>query len=266
MKKFLISGSSASAGHGLTDEEIARSFWPTSLIKTRFPGRDIVNKSIVGADNSEIFNETYANIKTGNFTDAMVTWSVVPRANVNYGFELYRTAGTYISLKDNFVDINIINNQTITVKDQTKQKFNIRYYNYHWDILDLVIKCNLLIEIATKYSCRIGFVNFCLPWKHDEQLFKKVNWKTPSELDKFTQEILLSEDRDDSETKLLYDTMHSSYEKFGGIQESHWLNLYDPFYNYQIDFIGGETKGHPGPKSQSIIAERLQLRFDKIFV
>ena len=83
MKKFLISGSSASAGHGLTNEEMTRSFWPASLIKTRFPGCDIVNKSIIGADNSEIFNETYANIKTGNFTDAMITWSVMPRANIN---------------------------------------------------------------------------------------------------------------------------------------------------------------------------------------
>lgn len=264
MKKFLISGSSASAGYGLSNEEMMRSFWPTSLINAQFPLCDITNTSIVGADNAEIFNETYANIRTGNFTHAMVTWSLIPRTNINYGFELYRTSSPYVSFPNNFVDINLVNNQTITIKDQIKQKFNTRYYNYHWDILDLVIKCNLLIEIAKQYSCQIGFVNYCLPWKH-QQFLKKVEWATPSELDEFTREILLSEDRDDSETKSLYDTMHSSYEKFGGIQESHWLNLYDPFYNHQIDFIESNTEGHPGPNSQSVIAELLQSKFDKVF-
>jgi len=264
MKKFLISGSSVSAGHGLTDEEIMQSFWPTSLIKTQFPFCDIVNTSIVGADNAEIFNETYANIKTGNFTHAMITWSIFPRTIVNYGFELYRTSGAYVTFSNNFVDIDLVNNQVITVKDQIKQQFNTRYYNYHWDILDLVVKCNLLIEIAKQYSCRVGFVNYCLPWKH-KQFFKKVCWGTPSELDEFTREILLSDYRDDAESKLLYNTMHSCYEKFGGIQESHWLNLYDPFYNHQIDFVDRKTEGHPGPKSQSVIANLLQSRFNEVF-
>jgi hypothetical protein len=132
VKKFLISGSSASAGYGLTNEEMMRSFWPTSLINAQFPLCDITNTSIVGADNAEIFNETYANIRTGNFTHAMVTWSLIPRTNINYGFELYRTSSPYVSFPNNFVDINLVNNQTITIKDQIKQKFNTRYYNYHW--------------------------------------------------------------------------------------------------------------------------------------
>lgn len=265
MKKFLISGSSASAGYGLTNEEKMQCFWPTSLIQSQFPGCDVVNTSIVGADNAEIFNETYANIKTGNFTHAMVTWSMLPRTNINYGFELYRTTGTFVVFSENFTDINLVNNQTITVKEQIKQKFNTRYYNYHWDILDLVIKCNLLIDLAKQYSCQIGFVNFYLPWKR-EQFFNRIEWSTPAELGKFTQEVLSSDDRDDAETKLLYDVMHSSYEKFGGIQESCWLNLYDPFYDHQVDFISSKSKGHPGPNSQSVIAKLLQPKFDQIFV
>ena len=264
MKKFLISGSSVSAGYGLTDIEMAQSFWATSLIKSHFSSCEIVNASIVGAANAEIFNETYANIKTGNFTHAMVTWSVMPRTNINYGFELYRTTSSYVTFSDRFTDINLVNNQTITVKEQKKQKFNVRYYNYHWDILDLVIKCNLLIDIAKQYSCCIGFVNFCLPWQHEE-FFKQLDWKTPSELGKFTQEVLLSDDRDDPDTKLLYNMMHSAYKRVGGIQEDHWLNLYDPFIEHQIDFTDGKTNGHPGPNSQSVIAKLLQPKFNQIF-
>jgi hypothetical protein len=264
MKKFLISGSSASAGYGLTEEDKATSFWPTSLVETQFPNGDIINTSIIGSDNAEIFNQTYADIKTGNFSHAMVTWSVIPRTNVNYGFELYRTASPYVSFSHRFQDIHLVNDQKITPKTQEKQKFNVRYYNYHWDILDLVVKCNLLIDIARQYSCRVGFVNFYLPWKN-EQFFQRIEWITPSELGELSQEILVSECRDDSETKLLYDLMHSSYEKFGGIQETHWLNLYDPIYDHQIDFVDEGDKGHPGPKSQSVIAKMLQPRFNQVF-
>ena len=265
MKKFLITGSSASAGYGLTNEEMMQCFWPTDLIQSQFPLCNMVNASIVGGGNAEIFNETYANIKTGNFTHAMVTWSVIPRTNINYGFELYPTSSTFVVFSEYFIDINLVSNQTITAKEQRKQKFNTRYYNYHWDILDLVIKCNLLIDLAKQYSCQIGFVNFCLPWKH-EQFFNKIEWTTPTELDGFTQEILSSEDRDDAETKLLYEVMHSAYEKFGGIREDYWLNLYDPFYDYQVDYIGSKTGGHPGPGSQTVIAQLLQSKFNQLFV
>jgi hypothetical protein len=73
------------------------------------------------------------------------------------------------------------------------------------------------------------------------------------------------EDRDDLEIKALYNLMHDTYEKYGGIQEQHWLNLYDPFNKHQLDFINNFLGGHPGPKSQEVVAALLRPEFNRIF-
>ena len=66
-----------------------------------------------------------------------------------------------------------------------------------------------------------------------------------------------------TEIKSLYNVMHDTYEKFGSMQEQHWLNLYNPFIRHQIDF--GTNTAHPGPESQAVIFKLLQPSFDQIF-
>jgi hypothetical protein len=93
-----------------------------------------------------------------------------------------------------------------------------------------------------------------LPWSQGYFDQKKIT--LPSDLTEYEQDLLQAETRDDAEVLNLYNMIHSQYAQAGGIQESHWLNLYQSLRAMQIDHVS-ETDRHPGYLSQKKYVEYL---------
>lgn len=246
--KILVVGCSISRGHGLPDTVRNPELWVNKL----FPNQDIKNVSQTGANNYWIFLETISELIQQHYDIVLVGWSAIPRYNFHVGLELY-TVRTMLS---NSVDIGLNNYETISGKWLDKIGDNLKKIsNDHWDILDLIKYVNTLVEIQK--VCRGGkifFVNSLAPWPQGYFTHKKIN--LPSDLSTYEQTLLSVKTRDDDEIFQLYDMIHRQYQKYGGIKEEHWLNLYQSLRSMQIDDVDINDK-HPGLKSQQIFVNYL---------
>lgn len=106
----------------------------------------------------------------------------------------------------------------------------------------------------TSSAKKIFFVNTLSPWCRN--YFEQKTVTRPSELDPYEQTLLQVDTRDDDEIDALYRMIHKQYSDYGGIQEPHWLNLYDSLRSMQIDDVSS-TDAHPGYMSQEKYCEYL---------
>jgi len=244
--KMLTCGCSFTAGTGLVYEKKDPKLWINQLADRL--GYDLTNIAEVGRNNDWIFLETLLELaKNKNYYDlVVVAWSVLPRINVDLGLELWSTVTKF----DGGVEVNT-NEKTFTRKWQLSvQNKLFEAYNFHWDFLKLVKYVNIL----KKQHNNIYFVNTYGPWPDD--YFVKKNARLPGDLDDFTKQLLLVENRDDEEIFDLYDLIHQQYSDAGGINEELWLNLYNNFKRNRLD-RASETDGHPGYLSQDRYVEIL---------
>jgi hypothetical protein len=154
------------------------------------------------------------------------------------------------------IDINLNNHVTIPGSWLANIGDNLKkIHNDHWDILDLVKYVNALIMIhETSSTKKIFFVNTLSPWCRN--YFEQKTIIRPSDLDPYEQDLLQVETRDDNEIDALYQMIHQQYSYYGGIKESHWLNLYDSLRSMQVDNASA-TDAHPGYISQEKYSEYL---------
>lgn len=244
-KKILVVGCSMTRGHGLPGGESQDPKLWTNQIFDEI-GK-VHNLAMTGRNNHWIFLETVsALLRKKNYYDiVLVGWSAIPRYCFHVGLELY---AVHTRLIDHF-DININNNVTFTGKWLQKVGDDLnKMHNDHWDILDLIKYVNTLIMLhETSPDKKIVFVNTLSPWSRD--FFERKQISLPSDLDTYTQDLLEIETRDDNEILKLYEMIHEQYTQYGGIRQSHWLNLYDSLLSMQIDNVS-EIDGHPGYQSQ----------------
>jgi hypothetical protein len=254
--KLLAVGCSYTRGHGLENDIHNTDLWVNRLANAI--GADVVNRSLSGANNEWIFLETLSELRKSHYDIVLVGWSAIPRYRFYAGLELY-TVSTILSAFNNS-DIHINNRETVSAKWQKDTGDRLRrIHNDHWDILTLIKYVNTLVEIQkTVRHGKIFFVNALGPWCNDYFEFKKTS--LPSELDPYVQQLLNVDTRDDTEIFDIYSMMHQQYREYGGINESHWLNLYQSLNSMKIDTISNVDR-HPGIKSQAVFEEFLLPAF-----
>jgi hypothetical protein len=244
LDKLLIVGCSLSNGSGLPGEHDNPHIWPNHLAR-QLGINTIRNVAQTGANNHWIFLETVSELAKSRYDLVLVEWSAIPRYKINVGLELYTT--------DSMLDqsVNLVGRETISAAWLCDLKNRLlKLHNDHWDILNLVKYVNTLIELQTKlYRGKIFFINGLAPWSN--QYFVRKPFILPSKLDKYTYDILQSDQRDDSEVFQLYNMIHDQYQEYGGIQDYHWLNLYDSLMKTKIDTVSS-TDLHPGYASQGL--------------
>jgi hypothetical protein len=141
------------------------------------------------------------------------------------------------------------------------QNYFLLLNHAHYYIRDLISYVNILIDLAETKKSKIFFINNMLPWDSGYFNYNKFTEIIPSQLTDYSNELLNSKTRDDQEITALYHMMHEHYIEKGGIQENHWLNLYQSFFNMRIDFTKDNI--HPGHKSHKQFAEFLTEEFKK---
>ena len=249
-KKILAVGCSMTQGHGLELEVNDPVLWVNRVFGTL---GEIHNLARSGMNNQWIFHETVgAILRTKNDYDIIVVgWSAIPRYNFHVGLELYPTVSRLTN-----VDVCVNNHVTVGGSWLERIGCDLKIiHNDHWDIVDLVKYVNVLIALhETSPDKQIFFVNTLSPWC--QGYFDRKQISLPSDLDQYTQGLLQVETRTDEEVLALYTMIHDHYEEYGGIRESHWLNLYDSLRSLRIDTVS-KTDIHPGYQSQEKYAKYL---------
>ena len=261
-KRILISGASLAAGHGLAkgtqNPELFVNRLAVEILGYKFDNVD--NISMLGVDNKHIFLDTALGICTGKYSDALVCWQLIPRINLNFGLEYYSTTAAIVSPENECNDINLVAGQKITGnKILDLRRFFLRHHNAHWEILELIKYINILKSISQLHNVRLHFVNYNMLWQSGVY-FQEINWQVPTDLDNFTQDILQSDFRDDSEVRQLYQMIHTQYQTAGGINSELWLNLHAPLRAIQLDI---SDEGHPGILSQQVFFDYLSVLLKK---
>jgi hypothetical protein len=251
MTKILVVGDSMTFGEGLTHKSNDPALWVNQLVKKTFDNYTLLNIADSGRNNTWIFTETVHWITQETFDLVIVGWSELARYNFHVGLELYSTKTMLAN-----PDINVNPGVTFSGSwlENTGNRLR-RFYNDHWSILDLVKYVNVLYNIQTNIkNKKIVFVNTLSKWS--DQYFDYQKFTLPSDLSLFQQQMLQTETRDDDQIEELYNMIYQQYEKYGGIKEQCWLNLYQPLYKWQIDHAS-LTDRHPGYASQDIFVENL---------
>jgi len=248
IKNVLVVGCSLTYGAGLPQQVNSPKLWVNQICS----GLHIDNRARIGANNQWIFLEAMTALREHKYDLAIIGWSVIPRYNFHVGLETY-TVET--KLNEDF-DININNHPTFTSRWLRDTGDRLRsMHNDHWDILNIVKYVNTLIELQeTCRNSRVLFVNTASPWSN--RYFEKTVVQLPSDLDPYVQSLLQVTTRDDNEIFALYNMIHEHYARYGGIQEQHWLNLYQSLTSMQVDQISNKDP-HPGIQSQDVFAQYL---------
>ena len=246
--KLLVSGCSFTKGHGLDFEKKDSKLWANQISSKL--NSSIKNIARSGYNNQTIFIETLSELTKQDYDLVILAWSIIPRWNFQFGFELYET---FSHLADYQVNTN---NKILSTKWQTDLKNKLlQIHNDHWNLLDIVKYVNILINMQERNKHKkIFFVNTYGPWS--DNFFEKKQISLPSDLCEYTQSLLNVDKRDDEEIFKLYNLMHKQYNDAGGIQEQNWLNLYNSFEKLKVDNVS-ETDHHPGYDSQDVFVDQL---------
>jgi hypothetical protein len=243
MAYTLFSGCSYTYGSGFSLEKDDPSLWVNLLHSQNqyLSKTQLLNVSEGGRSNDGIFQDTVYNLSKYTVQYALVEWTSMPRYRVSLGLELYETKVDFMpncSTRD--VNLNKIN-YTSSYLDSIRDRFT-SLADYHHEICKVITFTNALINLCKLTSTRIFFINGICPW--DKDYFVKLYDVLPSGYTEFTKKLLNVDSRDDDEIFKLYDKIHHEYDSIGGVQQDHWLNLYQSMRSQQID-VNNDNQ-HPG--------------------
>lgn len=261
MKRILFSGCSFVSGYALEDEHRNPGHFSRILANNLFDKNyTIDNIAVDGYSNQRIFLDSAASLIKNQYDYAFVCWTSYPRYYCWVGLETYNVEQCFTPNMSQARDLNT-NDISWKEKDIIKIGNSLLLLNHgHYEIRDLVSYVNVLISVANNTKTKIFFVNNILPF--DQGYFDHIDGSIiPSMLTKYTNELLNSHNRDDAEINELYHMMHRHYVEKGGINEKHWLNLYQNFFNMRVDFA--DDNEHPGLNSHKLFADLLIEEFKK---
>lgn len=264
MNKILFSGCSLPAGVGLEREKNDNSNYVNVFANDVFGESVTVNNiAIPGNSNLRTFLNTCTELVNEKYDYVFVCWTSYPRLVVWPGLEEYDTRRTLNAARSRTITEHQGSRLMFTEKFLTDLSDNISLVqNAHYDILDIIQYINILIKIAEQSNTKIYFINNMCWW--DRNFFDPVpdNHILPSNLTPYTNQVLESNFRDDPQIERLYKKMHKDYKDAGGIQQAHWLNLYNNFIGQIVD--KGLDKVHPGPKSHIHYGKYLAQQFKQV--
>ena len=243
MSYTLFSGCSYTYGSGFLLEKDDPFLWVNLLHSENqcLSKTQLLNVSEGGRSNDGIFQDTVYNLVNYNVRYALVQWTSMPRYRVSLGLELYETRVDFMPnalTKD--VNLNKIN-YTRSYLDSIRDRFT-SLADYHHEICNVIMFTNALIKLSKLTNTCIFFINGICPW--DQDYFVKLYDVLPSDYTEFTKKLLNVDSRDDNEIFKLYDKIHHEYGNTGGIQQDHWLNLYQSMRSQRIDVNTDDL--HPG--------------------
>ena len=253
MKHVLFVGCSYVAGSGWELEQQDPHLWVNLLHRnTNLKQYSLINHSRGGRSNAGIFQDAVWNIGRYPIEYAFVSWTAMPRYELSLGLELYETRAGFMPNGQCF-DWNLND-----IRYSKKYLENIRdrfttLPHLHFEILNLIYYVNALVDIGNRVGTKIFFVNSMCPW--DQNYFTRLHSVLPNQYTKFTQKLINCDNRDDHEIFSLYDKLHNEYDQAGGIQESHWLNLYNSLVSQKVDV--NSDGAHPGIKSNQLYYTQL---------
>lgn len=242
-------GCSFTAGSGFEKEKCEPNIWPM-LLHTNIPQLSVteyVNLGIIGAGNDLIFITATNAILDYRPKYIFVQWSSYPRLNLLLGLETYNATQTFgWDCKLNDHKLNNVN-YSAEYLSKVRDRF-LSLEHPHNQIKNIVNYTNILIKIANQFNCKIFFVNGLCAW--DQNYFNRLDNVSPNQFTPYTQNLLNIETRNDQEIFELYNNIHNKYQELGGIQEDHWLNLYNSLLSNRIDTNSDNV--HPGTKSNHL--------------
>lgn len=252
MKKLLFCGCSLVSGVGLDLEKDDPNLWVNLIHQNNFKDHMLVNSSLGGRSNAGIFQDAVFNLSKGDIDHAFICWTSMPRYELNLGVELYETRCCFLpnaAFRDyNLNDIKYPKKYLAEINDRFTSLVNL-----HFEILNLVYYVNSLVALSEKLNTKIYFVNALCPW--DLNYFDKLENVLPSQYTNFTQQLLNVDNRSDNEVFDLYNKIHAEYQAAGSIQESFWLNLYNPLRSLRIDT--NSDRVHPGIESNQLFYDTI---------
>lgn len=245
MKKVLFAGCSYVSGNGFELSKEDPNLWVNLLHQhTQLKNFELVNAGRGGRSNAGIFQDAVWHISQGNIDIAVICWTSMPRYEMSLGLETYDTRAVFMPnatlLGHNLNDVNYSQSYLEGIRDRFTSLVHA-----HEEILNLVYYVNSLVNLIQITGTKVFFVNSLCPW--DLNYFTKLEHVLPEDYTNFTKTLINMETREDQEIFQLYDKIHGEYQHAGGIQESHWLNLYQSLKSLQIDTNTDNV--HPGINS-----------------
>jgi hypothetical protein len=259
MKKILFSGCSYVAGIGFKLEKEEPGLWVNLLYRnTCLKNYNLINCSRGGRSNQGIFQDTVWHLTREHHEYAFVSWTSMPRYELELGLETYSTNATFLPnapMRDHNIN-------KITYTRQYLESIRDRFTtlaHLHFEILNLIYYVNSLVQLAKLINTKIFFINSICPW--DQNYFNRLDNVLPDKYTTFTKHLIGVDNRDDEEIFNLYNKLHNEYDLAGGIQEQFWLNLYDSLRTQKIDV--NDDGVHPGINSNQLYFKFLSQAFNK---
>ena len=262
-KNTLFTGCSYTHGNGFDDLIDSEYLWVNLFHKSNplLANTNLVNASLGGISNQEIFLRTVKHLTSKQFDYAFVQWTSMYRMEIHTGLETYSTKQLLlphvVPQTHNLNDVTIEGKYIAKIKDRL---FSIMHT--HYQIVKVLEYVNILINLAKVTNTKIYFINGLCPWDKDFFILKE-NFK-PNYLTKYTQELINVENRDDIEIEEIYKKMHKEYAEKGGVRADYWINLDFSYENSKVDVNSDNI--HPGIQSNKNYAELLnkKLKLNKI--
>lgn len=248
MSKVLFAGCSYVAGNGFELHKNDPGLWVNLLHQnTQLKNFELINASRGGRSNAGIFQDAVWHLAKGDIEIAFVCWTCMPRYELDLGLETYDTRSVFIpNSPQRDHNLNTIS-YSKKYLDNIRDRFT-SLAHVHREIVNLVYYVNSLVNLAKLANAKIFFVNSRCQW--DNNYFQKLENVLPDQYTEFTKKNLNVDTRCDEEIFEIYNKMHREYAEAGGIQESHWLNLYNSLRSQIIDTNNDNT--HPGYQSNQL--------------
>jgi hypothetical protein len=276
MKKLVFAGCSFTAGAGwcestsLEDKDKlyknSPHLWTNICHKNinRFKNLEIINVSKSGASNNDIFKQTINAISKyhSEIDTIFCQWTSMPRYNFDVGFELWDTSESFFhKARNHDIALNKRGSWDRKYVNDLLNRLKVMHH-LHWEILIVIENLNIILDLVKKLKIKhLFFINGLCPW--DKNYFIKLENVLPEAYTEFTKKSIINiDDRDDEDIYKLYHRAHQHYQEKGGINESYWINLYDPFDKKIIDV--NFDQNHPGIQSNLIYYELIKEHLKKI--
>jgi hypothetical protein len=253
MRSVLFAGCSYTAGSGWPQDKLDPNLWVNLLHQnTKLNEYHMINCAQGGRSNSGIFADAVYNLTHNDCEYAFVAWTSSPRYQMQLGCEVYDTCCWFIP-NSRIFDYNLNNiNYTSSYLENIRDRFTTLAHLYG-EILPVVSYVNSLTRLAKLTKTKIFFINGLCEW--DNQYFIRLENVLPNQYTKFTKKLIDVDNRDNDEIFKIYSKIHNEYDQLGGIQESHWINLYNSMWSQMIDT--NPDLAHPGIKSNQLYFQQI---------
>lgn len=242
--KVCFNGCSFTWGDGFskTDREL---FIYDRLVSRHFD-LDHTNVAVKGSSNATIFMRSAEIIMSGQYDMNFVQWSALNRVWFSPGPNVYYAVNDEKTPDYRYRDLYISKSQ----KTNLKNLLALLNHDYQ-NIIDLISYCKILNIMAQQTNTKVFYINGLVPWTDD--LIRPLSDDLGATLSDYTRNVLLEFDsRDDDEIIKYFEHLQT---KFSALDQSNWINLFDPFLKNMIDI--GPLGHHPGIKSHRLMADKI---------